>query len=97
MQLKYELAHAVRVRSKHSDLNIRTKRVEGRPLANIVDMVEKGGCDLMVMGSPKIGVIEDRIFGYTNCRVVDPCNSPVLVIKKFSRDIICAISHGFDF
>ena len=56
MQLKYELAHAVRVKSKHSDLNIRTMLMEERPSANIVDVADKEAFDLIVMGSRGSGV-----------------------------------------
>ncbi len=55
--------------------------MEGRPSANIVDVAEKGGCDLMVKGSYGIGGIEGWIFGSNSCRVVDSCITPVLVIK----------------
>jgi nucleotide-binding universal stress UspA family protein len=55
--------------------------MEWRPLANIVDVAEKGGCDLIVMGSRGIGGIKGRILGGTSRRVVDSCKTPVLVIK----------------
>ncbi len=90
------VARAVRVRSKHSDLNIRTIRMEGRPSANIVDVAEKEGYDLIAMESRGIGGIEGRIFGSTSRRVVDSCKKPVLIIK-LSRAIVGATSHGFGF
>ncbi len=55
--------------------------MEGRPSANIVDVAEKEGYDLMVMGSRGIGGIKGRIFGSTSRRVVDSCKTPVLIIK----------------
>ena len=97
MQLKYELAHAVKVRLEYPDLNIRTMLMEGRPSANIVDVAEKGGFDIMVTGSRGIGGIKGMIFSNASRRVVDSCKTPVLIIKELSRDIFSAISHGFGF
>jgi len=55
--------------------------MEGHTSANIVDVAEKEGCDLIAMGSRGIGGIMGRIFGSTSRRVVDSCKTPVLIIK----------------
>jgi len=55
--------------------------MEGRPSANIVDVAEKKGYDLIAMESRGIGGIKGWIFGSTSCRVVDFCTTPVLIIK----------------
>ena len=55
--------------------------MKGLPLANIVDVAEKEGCDLIVMERRGIGGIKGRIFGSTSRRVVDSCKTPVLIIR----------------
>jgi nucleotide-binding universal stress UspA family protein len=54
---------------------------EGRPSATIVDVAEKDGYDLIVMGSRGIRGITSWILGSTSRGVVDSCKKPVLIIK----------------
>jgi nucleotide-binding universal stress UspA family protein len=70
-----------RVRSEHPNLNVSTILREGRPSVTIVDMAEKDGYDLIVMGSRGIRGIKGWILGSTSRRVVDSCTKPVLTIK----------------
>ena len=70
-----------RVRSEHPDLNVSTILKEGRPSATIVDVAEKDGYDLIVMGSRGIRGIKGWILGSTSRGVVDSCTKPVLIIK----------------
>ena len=69
------------VRSEHPDLSVSTMLREGRPSATIVDVAEKDGYDLIVMGSRGIGGIKGWIRGSTSRGVVDSCKKPVLTIK----------------
>ena len=55
--------------------------MEGRPSANIVDVADKEGYDLMVMENRGIRGIKSRIFGNTSRRVASSCKKPVMVIK----------------
>lgn len=68
------------VRSEDADLNVDTILMEGRPSASIVDVAEKGGYDLVIMGHRRIGSIPSRIFGSTSRDVVDSCKKSVLII-----------------
>jgi len=70
-----------RVRSEHPDLSVSTMLREGRPSAAIVDVAEKEGHDLIVMGSRGIRGILGWILGSTSRGVVDSCTKPVLIIK----------------
>jgi nucleotide-binding universal stress UspA family protein len=70
-----------RVRSEHPNLNVGTMLREGRPSATIVDVTEKDGYDLIVMGSRGIRGITGWILGSTSRGVVDSCTKPVLIIK----------------
>ena len=70
-----------RVRSEHPDLNVSTILREGRPTVIIVDVAEKDGYDLIVMGSRGIRGIMGWILGSTSRGVVDSCTKPVLIIK----------------
>jgi len=69
------------IRSKHPNLNIRTILREGRPSANIVDVAEKEGCDMIVMGSRGIGGITGWVLGSTSHRVAASCKKPIMIIK----------------
>ena len=69
------------VRTKHPNLNIRTILREGRPSATIVDVAEKEGCDMIVMGSRGVGGITGWVLGSTSHRVVAFCKRPVMIIK----------------
>jgi len=70
-----------RVRSEHPNLSVSTMLREGRPSATIVDVAEKEGYDLIVMGSRGIRGITGWILGSTSHGVVDSCTKPVLIIK----------------
>ena len=70
-----------RVRLEHPDLSVRIMLREGCPSATIVDVAEKDGYDLIVMGSRGIRGIKGWILGSTSRRVVDSCTKPVLIIK----------------
>jgi len=69
------------VNMKHPNLNIRTVLREGRPSAIIVDVAEKEGCDMIVMGSRGIGGIKGWLLGSTSHWVAASCNKPVMILK----------------
>ncbi len=69
------------VRTKHPNLNVRTILREGRPSAIIVDVAEKEGCDMIIVGSRGMGGITGLVLGSTSHRVVDSCIKPVMIIK----------------
>ena len=69
------------VRTKHPNLNIRTILREGRPSATIVDVAEREGCDVIVMGCRGIGGIMGWVLGSTSHRVATSCKKPVMIIK----------------
>ena len=70
-----------KVRSEHADLSVSTFLMEGRPSASIVDVAEKGGYDLVVMGSRGKKDIIGCFLGSTSKSVVDSCTKSVLVVK----------------
>jgi len=69
------------VRSKHADLNVSTILMEGRPSATIVNVSEKEGCDMIIMGSRGMGGITGWVLGSTSHRVAASCKKPVMIIK----------------
>jgi len=69
------------VRPKHPNLNVRTILMEGRPSATIVDVAEKEGCDMIVMGSRGMGGLKGWVLGSTSHRVAASCKMPVMIIK----------------
>ena len=76
------LTNAVaRVRSEHPDINVSTILMEDCPPTTIVDVAEKVGCDMIVMGSRGIGGITGWVLGSTSHRVAVSCNKPIIIIK----------------
>ena len=67
--------------TKHPNLNIWTITREGRPSDTIVDVAEKEGCDMIVMGSRGIGGIKGWVLGSTSNRVAASCKKPVMIVK----------------
>lgn len=70
-----------KVRSEHPELKTETILREGRPSATIVEVAERNGVDLIVIGSRGIGGITGWILGSTSRRVVDSCTKPILIVK----------------
>ena len=53
----------------------------GQPVENILAQAEKGGCDLIVMGTHGQGALADAMMGSTARRVVRRSLKPVMVIR----------------
>ena len=53
----------------------------GNPVEEILDQVDSGGYDLVVMGAHGRGVLSDTLMGSTSRRVLRRCKTPVLVIR----------------
>lgn len=70
-----------KVKREHPTLKVVTMLEEGRPSATIVDIAEKDGVDLIVIGSRGIGGITGWILGGTSRNVVQSCTKPILIIK----------------
>ncbi len=54
--------------------------MEGHPLANIVDVSEKEGCTIIIMGSRGIGGITGWVLGSIGNRVTASCKTPIAII-----------------
>ena len=70
-----------KIRTEHPELKTETILREGRPSATIVEVAERDGVDLIVIGSSGIGGITGWILGSTSRRVVDSCTKPILIVK----------------
>ena len=70
-----------KVRSDYPDLDVTAILMEGRPSVKIVELAEKEGCDLIIMGcrglSGIIGLLEES----TSHSVIDKSKIPVMIIK----------------
>lgn len=53
----------------------------GIPADEILNMVNKKKCDMVVMGTHGYGVLADALIGNTARRVVRRCEKPVMVIR----------------
>jgi nucleotide-binding universal stress UspA family protein len=53
----------------------------GNPVEEILDQVDAGGYDLVVMGAHGRGILSDTLMGSTSRRVLRRCKTPVLVIR----------------
>lgn len=70
-----------KVKRQNKELEVEGILKEGRPSSTIVDMAERDGVDLIVIGSRGVGGITGWILGSTSRKVVDSCTKPILVIK----------------
>ncbi len=76
------LANAeAKVRSEHTDLKVSTILREGRPSVNIVDVAEKEGCSLIIMGCRRIGAIFRLFEESTSQSVINSSKIPVMIIS----------------
>jgi nucleotide-binding universal stress UspA family protein len=58
----------------------------GRPVDEILQEIENGGYDLVVMGAHGQGVLEDALMGSVSRRVVRRSKTPVLVVRLPEED-----------
>lgn len=71
-----------KIKSSHPNLNVNTMLREGKFSSTIVDLAEKDGYDLVVIGISRFEGILRWITGNNYLAVVDSCTKPVLIIKK---------------
>lgn len=69
------------VLNNYPSLKYETQLREGRPSSTIVEVAEKGGYALIVLGSRGLGGISGLILGSTSRRVVESCTVPILIVK----------------
>jgi len=78
---KYLAKAEAKVRSDYPDLDVRAILMEGRPSVKIVELAEKEGCDIIIMGcrglSGIIGLLEES----TSRSVMNKSKIPVMIIK----------------
>jgi nucleotide-binding universal stress UspA family protein len=55
--------------------------MEGDPATNVVAYGEKGGFDMIVMGSRGLGKFTGMVLGSTSRKVLQNANCPVLIVK----------------
>jgi nucleotide-binding universal stress UspA family protein len=55
--------------------------MEGNPATNVVAYGEKGGFDMIVMGSRGLGKFTGMVLGSTSRKVLQNANCPVLIVK----------------
>ncbi|RJS89452.1 hypothetical protein DRO56_05470 [Candidatus Bathyarchaeota archaeon] len=70
-----------RARAKKPNLRVSTKLLEGRPADKIVEVAEREGFDLIIMGSRGLSGLRELLLGSTTRRVADHCTKPLLIIK----------------
>ena len=58
----------------------------GRPVDEILNEVESGAYDMVVMGAHGHGVLSDALMGSVSRRVVRRCKIPVLVVRLPEKD-----------
>lgn len=62
-------------------MKIESVVMEGDPASNIVAYVEKGGFDMIVMGSRGLGKFRGMVLGSTSRKVLQNAKCPVLIVK----------------
>lgn len=78
---------SARVLDKYEDsaerqgLKVEFVVMEGDPASNIVAYTEKGGFDMIVMGSRGLGKFKGMVLGSTSRKVLQNAKCPVLIVK----------------
>ena len=62
-------------------LKVESAVMEGDPASNIVGYAEKGGFDMIVMGSRGLGRFKGMVLGSTSRKVLQNAKCPVLIVK----------------
>lgn len=62
-------------------LKVETAVMEGDPASNILGYAEKGGFDMIVMGSRGLGKFRGMVLGSTSRKVLQNAKCPVLIVK----------------
>ncbi len=62
-------------------MKVETAVMEGDPATNIVAYGEKGGFDMIVMGSRGLGKFTGMVLGSTSRKVLQNAKCPVLIVK----------------
>jgi len=70
----------IKVRSDNPDVNFSTIMSEGRPSVKIVELAEKEGYDLIIMGGRRISGILSLLEERTSRSVLDNSKIPVMII-----------------
>ncbi len=65
-----------------SEINVSKKLLKGRAADKIVETANKGGFDLIVIGSRGLGGIKEFFLGSVSDRVADKAKCPVLIVKE---------------
>ncbi|MBF0564215.1 MAG: universal stress protein [Nitrospirae bacterium] len=76
-----KVASDINNETKDERLNIRTRVEYGEPSEKIVEAAEDERCDLIVMGSRKMGWLERFLRGSIVEKVIDNASCPVLVVR----------------
>lgn len=62
-------------------LKVESVVMEGDPASNIVGYAEKGGFNMIVMGSRGLGKFKGMVLGSTSRKVLQNAKCPVLIVK----------------
>ncbi|QIB74984.1 universal stress protein [Halogeometricum borinquense] len=76
----------VRAIAERSNVQVETSIVEGTPSREIVRLAERGGCDLIVMGTHGRGGIDRLLLGSVAEKVVRASMVPVLTVRVGEED-----------
>ena len=68
------------VRVEYPDMNVTGILKEGRPSAKIVEVAEKDGCDIIIMGCRKMGSIMSLLGESTSHSVIGKSKIPIMII-----------------
>ena len=69
------------VKSKHPDLKVSKRLLDGRVGDAIVDASKEEGVDLIVMGCRGLSGISGFVLGSVSRHVVENCTKPILIVK----------------
>lgn len=64
-----------------TDVEVHRELLFGAPSKSILQVAETRGCDLIVMGTRGLGMVEGLLLGSQTQRVISNASCPVLIVK----------------
>ncbi len=78
---------AARVLLVDAHIDVEREVASGDPAHTIVDIVERFGCDLVVMGASGTSSLRSALLGSVSNEVLHAAGVPVMIVKSFPTEI----------
>ncbi len=80
------MLEAARVLLVEASIDVEREVASGDPAHTIVDIVERFGCDMIVMGASGTSSLRSALLGSVSNEVLHAAGVPVVIVKSFTAD-----------